>query len=172
MNKDILSITLSVLSLLIALVSLFISHRSFARDDHKLIFEPYYIFEDYQVREDGDYQNICLIVRNIGRRVAIIKRVELYIGENNYNLSYKNIPKLLPGDYTSKYFLELLKIKPIEINENEEVILDFNSDETTFALIKDYLRKHNQKGLIAVLDSRGKTHYIPIKPSMKFGYTL
>lgn len=172
MNKDILSITLSVSSLLIALLSLFISHKSFVRDSHKLIFEPYYIFEDYQGGEGGDYENICLIVRNIGRRVATIKRVGLYIGENNYNLSYNNIPKLLPGGYTSKYFLELLTIKPVEISENEEVILNFNSNEATFTYIKDYLRKHNQKGLIAVLDSRGKTHYIPIKPSMKFGYSI
>jgi len=44
-----------------------------------LEFEAYYSFEDYQGRKDGDYDNFCLVVRNIGRRVAIIKKVGLYV---------------------------------------------------------------------------------------------
>lgn len=171
MNKNDISLTLSFLSFLLALVSLFISYRSFARDNHKLVFETYYTFEDYQGRKDGDFDNISLIVRNIGRRVAIIKQVGLYVGENIYNQNHNNLPKLLPG-YASKYFLELSITEPIKINENEEVTFQFIENMEIFELMKQYLNNHNQKGIIAVLDSRGETHYIPINPSMKIEYSL
>lgn len=172
MNKETLSIILSISSFVIAILSLYISYKSFARDDHKLIFEPYYIFEDYKGRESDDFENICLIIRNIGRRVAIIKKVALYIGNNNYDINYDKIPRLLPGDYTSKEFLEIVIKEPIVIYENEEFIVNFNSNEGVFLFIKDYLKKNGKKGLITVLDSRGKTNYVLIRPSMKIGYSF
>ena len=172
MTKDTLAIVFSISSLISAILSLIISYRSYIRDNIKLIFEAYYVYEDYEERKSDDYENICLIIRNIGRRTANIKKVGLYIGKNNYENNYNKIPKLLPGDYTSRDFVDILMKEPIEIKENEEIILDFRSYETVFASINNFLKTNGQKGIIAVLDSRGKTHYIPIVPSMKFVYSI